>query len=243
MAIVTDVLAYQDGADSLEAYFAYDENVSGRRPVVLICHAWAGRDDFVEAKARELAKSGYLGVALDVYGQGILGQSREQNARLMQPFMSDRGKLRQRLLVGLAVAGTLPQADRDKIAVIGYCFGGLCALDLARSGADIRGAVSFHGLLGAPENVPRRPIKAKILVLHGRDDPMVPVDQVVALEDELSQAEVDWQIHVYGQTLHAFTNPAADDADFGTVYQADADRRSWLAMHHFLAEIFAVVPV
>ncbi|MDT8407062.1 MAG: dienelactone hydrolase family protein [Methylococcales bacterium] len=238
MRIVSDVLAYTDDNTALQAYVAYDAEIKGPMPTVLVCHAWAGRDGFVEAKARQLAELGYLGVALDVYGEGVLGQTPEQNTKLMQPFMADRGKLRQRLLAGLEAAVSLSQVDRQRIAAIGFCFGGLCVLDLARSGASLRGVVSFHGLLRAPEALANEAIQAKVLVLHGHDDPMVPVEDVVALETELTEAGVDWQVHVYGQTLHAFTNPQANDVDFGTVYQPDAERRSWQAMRHFLAEIF-----
>jgi dienelactone hydrolase len=133
----------------------------------------------------------------------------------------------------------LPWTDSGKIAAIGFCFGGLCVLDLARTGIDIQGVVSFHGLLGAPGNTAGNIIKAKVLVLHGNDDPLAPVEQVLAIEKELTAAKADWQLHSYGNTLHAFTNPLANDPSFGTVYQPDADRRSWQAMRNFLAEVFA----
>ncbi len=133
----------------------------------------------------------------------------------------------------------LPWVDDSKIAAIGFCFGGLCSLDLARTGANLKGVVSFHGLLGAPGNTEGNLIKAKILALHGHDDPMVPVEQVIAFEKEMTLAGADWQLHTFGNTMHAFTNPVANNPDFGTVYQPDADRRSWLAMQNFLAEIFA----
>ena len=122
---------------------------------------------------------------------------------------------------------------------MGFCFGGLCVLDLARSGADVKGVISFHGLFNAPENLPNEPIKAKVLALHGQDDPMVPPEQVAALQKEMTNAGVDWQIHAYGNTMHAFTNPEANDPGFGTVYNAGADKRSWIAMKNFFEEIFA----
>ncbi len=238
MSIVTTTVNYLDDETVLECFIAYDEAVQGQRPVVLISHAWAGRDAFVEEKAHKLADLGYVGVALDMYGKGVLGRNPEENARLMQPFIDDRHKLRQRILAAVSAVRLLPWADTDKIAAIGFCFGGLCVLDLARTGIDIRGVVSFHGLLMPPENIPTAEIKAKVLVLHGFDDPMVPVEQVIALQQELTRAGADWQLHSYGHTLHAFTNPVANDPDFGTVYQADADRRSWLSMRNFLQEIF-----
>ena len=239
MAIVENTLEYQDGDTMLEAFYAFDDSYQNRRPAVLISHAWLGRDSFVMDKARKLAGLGYLGFALDMYGKGILGKSRDENAQLMQPFMADRQKLQNRMQAALVTVKQLPQVDTSKIAAMGFCFGGLCVLDLARTGADIKGVVSFHGLLDKPENTQGVKIKAKILALHGRDDPMVPPDLVLNFQEEMTQAGADWQFISYGHTVHAFTNPVANDVDFGTVYQADADRRSWQAMQNFFAEIFA----
>lgn len=239
MAIVSNTVGYLDGDVALEGLFAYDDAIDGPRPLVLIHHAWGGRDGFVAEKAKCLAELGYLGFAADTYGRGVLGKTPEENAGLMQPFMADRAKLQQRLHAALAAAKLLPWADNGKIAAIGFCFGGLCALDLARSGADLRGVVSFHGLLVPPGNISNPQIKAKVLVLHGHDDPMAPPAQVQALQSELTRAGADWQVHSYGNTMHAFTNPVANNPGFGTVYQPLADRRSWQAMQNFLAEIFA----
>jgi dienelactone hydrolase len=239
MAIVSNVVDYLDEDVLLEAFFAYDDALEGRRPAVLISHAWGGRDEFVAEKARRLAELGYVGFALDMYGKGIRGGNPEENAKLMQPFMEDRAMLQKRIQAALYAVKLLPWVDDKKIAAIGFCFGGLCVLDLARTGADLRGIVSFHGLLGAPDNLTKPQIKAKILVLHGHDDPMGPVDQVIALEQELTAAGADWQLHAYGNTMHAFTNPVANDPGFGTVYNAAADKRSWYSMVGFLNEIFA----
>ncbi|MGZ5011727.1 MAG: dienelactone hydrolase family protein [Methylobacter sp.] len=238
MAIVSNTVAYMDGDVVLEAFFAFDDSLSGRRPAVLINHTWVGRDDFVAEKAKKLAALGYVGFAVDMYGKGVLGSDREENMRLMQPFMADRAMLQQRMKAALAAVKLMPWVDDSKIASIGFCFGGLCSLDLARTGVDIKGAVSFHGLLAAPENTQGNTIKAKVLVLHGHDDPMNPAEQVLAFEQEMTEAGADWQLHTYGHTMHAFTNPLANDPAFGTVYQPDADRRSWIAMQNFLAEIF-----
>lgn len=239
MAIVSNTVDYLDGDTLLEGFFAYDDAIAGMRPVVLIHHAWGGRDEFVANKAVKLAELGYLAFATDMYGKGVRGSSPEQNGQLMAPFMQDRAKLQQRLLAALATVKLMPWADNGKIAAMGFCFGGLCALDLARTGADLRGVVSFHGLLVAPDNLPEPQVKAKVLVLHGHDDPMVPPEQVLALQTEMTSAGADWQVHVYGGTMHAFTNPLANDPGFGTVYQATADKRSWQAMQNFLQEIFA----
>lgn len=239
MAIVSNTVDYLDGDDLLEGFFAFDDAIEGVRPVVLIHHAWGGRDEFVASKAKKLAELGYLAFAADMYGKGILGSSPEENAQLMQPFMQDRAKLQRRLHAALATVKLMPWADNARIAAMGFCFGGLCALDLARTGVDIRGVVSFHGLLSAPDNISMPQIKAKVLVLHGHDDPMGPPDQVLALQTELTEAGADWQLHSYGGTLHAFTNPLANDPGFGTVYHERADKRSWRAMQNFFEEIFA----
>ncbi|MDP2903821.1 MAG: dienelactone hydrolase family protein [Methylovulum sp.] len=239
MAIISNTVGYLDNGVLLEAFFAFDDAFSNRRPAVLINHAWGGRDAFVEEKAKQMAGLGYVGFAVDMYGKGILGTTPEENAALMQPFMNDRVMLQQRITSALAAVKLLPWVDDTNCAAIGYCFGGLCVLDLARTGADVKGVVSFHGLFGAPDNLKGQPIKAKVLALHGHDDPMVPVEQVIAFEKEMTEAGADWQLHAFGHTMHAFTNPVANNPGFGTVYQADADRRSWLAMKNFLAEIFA----
>lgn len=240
MTIISNTVNYLDGDVVLEGFFSYDNAIKGKRATVLINHAWGGRQSFVEEKALKLAEQGYFAFAVDMYGKGIVGNNNEECARLMQPFIDERSLVVSRMQAALCAVKLLPYVDAKKIAAIGFCFGGLCVLDLARSGADIKGVVSFHGLLGAAEpSQPAPPFNAKVLVLHGHNDPMVPIEQVLALQQELTQVGVDWQIHTYANTLHAFTNPAANDLTFGTVYQPDADRRSWLSMTNFLAEIFA----
>jgi len=239
MAIVSNTVGYLDGDLVLEAFFAFDDSLSGRRPAILINHTWAGRDDFVAEKAKKLAALGYVGFAVDMYGKGVLGSSIEENAQLMQPFMDNRLMLQKRMQAALYAVKLMPWVDDSKVAAIGFCFGGLCSLDLARTGADLKGVVSFHGLLGAPGNTQGNAIKAKILALHGHDDPLATADQVIAFEQEMTRTGADWQLHTYGNTQHAFTNPVANDPDRGMIYRPDADRRSWLAMENFLTEIFA----
>lgn len=239
MAIISNTVGYMDGDVLLEAFFAFDDALIGRRPAVLINHTWVGRDEFVAEKAIKLAELGYVGFAVDMYGKGVLGASPEQNSALMQPFMDDRLLLQKRIQAALYAVKLLPWVDDHNVAAIGFCFGGLCVLDLARSGSDLKGVVSFHGLLGAPTHPVAKPIKAKVLALHGHDDPLATPDQVLAFEQEMTLAGVDWQLQCYGHTAHAFTNPLANDPDHGMVYRARADSRSWLAMKTFLAEIFA----
>lgn len=157
----------------------------------------------------------------------------------MEPLMQDRQLLRERLLGSLQAASALNAVDGKKIAAIGFCFGGLCVLDLARSGADIKGVVSCHGLLGAPEIPCPKTLSSKVLALHGYDDPMVKPEAVNQFAQEMTEFKADWQIHMYGNTLHAFTNPLANDPAFGTVYNKVADERSWVATQNFLGELFA----
>ena len=238
MAIQHRLVEYTDGDTLLEGYLAYDDSISGPRPCVIIAHAWAGRTEFECEKTEKLAALGYVGFALDMYGKGVRGNSPEENGPLMQPFMENRPALQQRMTKALYVAGQQAEVNAEKIASMGFCFGGLCSLDLARTGADIVGAISFHGLFLAPGNTEGNKIKAKVLCLHGNDDPMVENDAVAALHNELTTAGVDWQIHAYGNTLHSFTNPEANMPDMGMQYNANADRRSWASLLNFLDEIF-----
>jgi dienelactone hydrolase len=239
MAIVSNTISYMDGDTVLEAFFAFDDALSERRPAVLVSHAWSGRDEFAANKAIKLAELGYVGFALDMYGKGVLGTTPEESMALMQPFMGNRALLQQRITAALRAVKLLPWVDDSKIAAIGFCFGGLCVLDLARTGVDIKGVVSFHGLLHIPENTPVHPIKAKVLALHGYDDPLATQNQVIDFQEEMNELDADWQLHSYGHTLHAFTNPMANNPDDGKLYDAVADRRSWLAMQNFFTEIFA----
>ncbi len=238
MTVRTREVEYYDGDTRLVGFLAWDDAVAGPRPGVLVSHMWGGREPFVCDKAKALAQMGYVGFALDMYGDARIGSGPDENARLMQPFLEDRALLQRRMLLALETVRNQPEVDDGQVAAIGFCFGGLCVLDLARTGAQLAGVVSFHGLLKPPGNTAGKRIVAKVLVLHGHDDPMVPVEDVVALETELTAAGADWQIHVYGHTLHAFTNPKANDPGFGTVYNPAADRRSWLAMQNFFQETF-----
>lgn len=238
MGIHTRNIEYKDGNVVMEAYMAWDDSASDPRPGVLISHAWGGRSAFEEGKAEMLAELGYVGFALDLYGKGKRGSSKEENAALMQPFVEDRSLLQRRMKLALDCLRRQKEVDSTRIAAMGFCFGGLCVLDLARSGADVLGVASFHGLLSKPGNTDGNRIQGKVLVLHGWDDPMATPEHVLALADELDAMGADWQIHAYGRTMHAFTNPAANDPDFGTVYNPAAERRSWQNLQLFLAEIF-----
>ncbi len=235
-----EIVEYRDSELVCEGYLAAPAKGAsggGKLPAILVAHAWGGQDDFARAKARALAELGYVGFAIDMYGKGRRGNTPEVCSALMQPFMDDRALLRRSMLAAVSAVRSHALVDAQRLAAIGFCFGGLCALDLARSGAPgVRGVVSFHGLLTPPNLGPQSPIAAKVLVLHGYDDPMAPPDAVLALAKELTDAGADWQIHAYGRTLHAFTNPVANAPEMGLRYDAAADRRSWAAMVEFLKE-------
>ena len=233
------LIEYTHDGVRLEGYMAWDENRTAPLPGVLVSHAWGGRGEFECEKARMLAGLGYCAFALDLYGRGVLGSGPAQNAQLMKPFVEDRAMLQSRLSAALATFGSQPEVDADRVAAIGFCFGGLCVLDLARIGAPLRGVVSLHGLFTPPGNTAGRRISAKVLALHGHDDPMVPVEMVQALERELTDAGADWQLHAYGGTMHAFTNPAANDPGHGTVFNPVAARRAWVVTKDFLDEVLA----
>jgi dienelactone hydrolase len=229
---------YHHGEHELHGFLAYDERVDTPRPAVLVAHDWSGRSELMCSKAKLLADMGYLGFALDMYGHGRVGITTDEKKALMDPFINDRQLLCDRLRAAYDAVIGMSEVDANRVAIIGFCFGGLCALDLARSGLEIKGAVSFHGLLSKPKDVPSSAIKAKILVLHGYDDPMVPPKQVNEFSQEMTEAKADWQIHTYGQVQHAFTNPEAHDMNAGLVYNDLAAKRSWQAMTQFFQEIF-----
>jgi dienelactone hydrolase len=231
-------IGYRDGDVELEGHLALPAYDTAKKPLVLVAHAWRGQSDFERAKAEALAALGYAGFALDVYGKGVLGSSPQENTALMAPLMGDRALLRRRLCAGLEAVCGHARVDASRVAAIGFCFGGLCVLDLARAGADLRGVVAFHGLLH-PSGLPPEPIRARVLALHGYDDPMAKPEQLLSFAKEMTEAGADWQVHAYGGTVHAFTNPEANDPERGTVFSARADARSWAAMRTFLAEALA----
>lgn len=234
--IKTIEVPYYDGKERLLAYAAYQDD-GQYKPAVLVAHTWAGRDQFVKHKAELLAQKGYVGFAIDVFGEAHCGSGPDENAKLIAPFKKNRAGLKKRLLAAFAAVKALPFVDHKRIAAVGYCFGGLCVLDLLRSGAEVAGVVSVHGLLGQPD-LPKNKTHGKALILHGHDDPMVPPEQILACQAELTEAKVDWQFHIYGHTSHAFTNPHANDPKLGTMYNKTADQRAKIAIDNFLAEIF-----
>ena len=230
-------IPYYDDDLELEGHLVYDDSQGGKRPAVLICHAIRGQDEFVLSKAEEMGKEGYVGFALDMYGKGLTFETIEDAGEIHDEFEKDRMKLRHRVNLGLSALSSQDVVDSDRIGAIGYCFGGMCALELARSGAAVRGVVSFHGLLDTRRMEDAQNIQCKVLALHGYEDPLTR-DQVEGFQQEMNQAAVDWQLHVYGGACHSFTNPAANQPERGLRYDPSANRRSWRAMMNFFQEIF-----
>ena len=236
-AIVSKPIEYKEGSTILEGLWVHDDSVKGKQPSVLVVHQWKGLGDYEKKRAEMLAKLGYNVFAVDIYGKGVRPDNPKDAAAEAGKYKSDRDLLRRRVTAGLDQLKQLPPTDPKRIAAIGYCFGGTTALELARSGADIAGIVSFHGGVGPA--APAKPIKARILACHGADDPFVPPDEVKAFEDEMRKAGVDWQLIAYGNSVHSFTDwGAGNENSKGAAYNEKADKRSWEAMKDFFAEIF-----
>lgn len=235
-----ETIEYRDGDTVLEGVAVYDTAQSGKRPGILVIHQWKGLGDYELKRAEMLAQLGYLAFCADIYGKGIRASNPQDASKLAGTYKSDRPLLRSRVNAGLDRLRQHPLAESTKIAAIGYCFGGTTVLELARSGANVAGVVSFHGGLNTPTPGDARRIKGRILALHGADDPFVPPAEVDAFQKEMRDAGVDWQFVSYGGAVHSFTDwGAGTDASKGAAYHPKADLRSWSAMKSFFAELFA----
>jgi len=239
-ALQHDVIEYRDGDTVLQGYMVRREEMKGEAPGILVIHDWNGLGDYEKKRADMLAELGFVAFALDIYGKGVRPTTPQESGAQAGKYRADRALLRRRAQAGLQVLRNSPLSDNNRLAAIGYCFGGGAALELARSGAEIRGVVSFHGNLDTPNANDAKNIKGSVLVLHGADDPHVPADQVAAFREEMRGAKVDWQLISYGNAVHAFTVPeAGNDPSTGVAYNEKADKRSWQAMQQFFGEIFA----
>jgi dienelactone hydrolase len=235
MTIIRRTILY----DGFESMAVLDDAAGGPLPGVLLFPNVLGTKDADFDYAERVAALGYAVLVADVYGAGKRTTRGDANPALyMNELNADRALLRDRVNGAHAVLKSLEEVDAARTAAIGFCFGGKCVLDLARSGADMAGGVSFHGVYDAPP-FPNAAITAKLLICHGWDDPIAPPDATVALARELTQAGCDWQIHAYGHTGHAFTDHAVNMPEKGLAYSADADRRSFRSMAEFLGELFA----
>jgi len=240
--VVTKTMEYKQGGTVLEGYLAYDSATSSqgvKKPGILIIHEWTGINDHIRQRAEMLAKLGYVAFAADIYGKGIRPVTPAEAAKTAGVYKNDRPLMRTRVAAGLETLKAQKLVDPQRISAIGYCFGGTTVLELARSGADIKGFVSFHGGLSTPTPQDAKNIRGKVLVLHGADDPYVKAEEVAAFQSEMRMAGVDWQFVSYGNAVHSFTNRAAGmDNSKGAAYNENADKRSWEEMKQFFAEIF-----
>ena len=237
--VVTKTVEYRQGDTVLEGYLAYDDAGPAKKPGVVVFHQWMGLTGYEKKRAEQLAALGYVAFAADLYGKGVRPANPKDAAAEAGKYRANRPLLRARAQAALAELRKQSNVQTDKIAAIGYCFGGGAALELARSGADVLGTVSFHGSLDTPTPQDAKNIRGKVLVLHGADDPNVPRAAVLALEDELTKGGVDWEVDLYSGTVHAFTQPdVGSDKSKGVAYNPEADRRSWARMKDFFAEIF-----
>ena len=229
---------YKEGDTVCEGLLVFDDQFQGKRPGVLIAHQWKGLTDYEKMRAEMLAKLGYVALCADVYGKGVRADNPKDAAALAGKYKNDRKLLRARINAALDFFRKQDRVNAQQIAAIGYCFGGTTVLELARSGADVKGIVSFHGGLSSPTPADANKIKGKVLALHGADDPFVPTDEVLAFQKEMRDAKVDWQFVSYGGAVHSFTEKAAgNDNSKGAAYNENADRRSWQAMKASFEEI------
>ncbi len=227
---------YLHETTTCEGFWAFDEGKSGKRPGILVAHEWSGLGDYVKKRCEMLAEMGYVAFAADIFGKGIRAKSYPECEQISKPYYEDRQLTRGRAQAALDCLKNHPLVDASKIVSIGYCFGGIVALELARSGADVKGTVAFHGQLSTPNPADAKNIKGKVLILHGAIDPVVPPAEIAAFEKEMEDAKVDWQLVAYGGAVHTFTNWNLPTTGMPAAYNEKADKRSWLAMKNFFAE-------
>ena len=237
--LVKKPIEYKQGDATLRGYLVYDDKTTDKRPGIVVVPEWWGLNDYVKHRAEQLAELGYVALAADIYGDGQTTEDPKEAGKIATRFREDRKLMRDRVTAALDTLKSQPQVDTTKTAAIGYCFGGTCVLELARSGANVNGVVSFHGALDTPAPAKSGDVKAKVLVLHGADDPMVPQDQVQSVEKEFKDAKVDVKVVQYPGAVHGFTNPEADKRGInGLGYNKEADEKSWTAMKEFFEQIF-----
>jgi dienelactone hydrolase len=237
-AIHTETVEYKQGDTTLEGVLVYDDAIQGKRPGVLVVHQWFGLTDYEKRRATMLAQLGYVAFCADIYGKDARPKDVNEAGAQAGKYKSDRQLLRARVNAALDVLKKNNLVDAKKIAAIGYCFGGTTVIELARSGAELNGIVSFHGGLDSPTPADGKNIKCKVLALAGADDPFQKPEDLTAFESEMRDNKVDWQIAFYGGAVHAFTQPDPGFVNAGAKYNEKADKRSWEAMKQFFAEIF-----
>lgn len=242
-AIQTKEVTYTGGGVTMKGFIAWDDALQGRRPGVLVVHEWWGHNDYARSRAKQLAALGYVAMAVDMYGDGRTADHPDNAMAFMQAATKDTKQTVARFLAAEKLLKKQKVTDPSRIAAIGYCFGGAVALNMARRGGDLRGVASFHGALGAWQPAKPGDVHAKLLVMTGGDDSMVPADAVAKFEDEMKAAKADYRVIVYPGAKHSFTNPAADgfakQFNMAVGYNAEADKASWAELETFLADVFA----
>lgn len=236
--IKKDTLSYKDNKSILEGQLVYDSTQTAPKPAVIIIHQWMGPTEHEYTQAQKLADMGYVAFVADIYGKDVRPKDTNEAGKLATTYKSDVPLFRKRIKAAIDIVAKDKKVDAKKIVVIGYCFGGTGALEAARAGFPIVGAVSFHGGLSTPKPQETKNIKAKLLVLHGAIDPYVPAKDVDGFMKEMNDAKADYQFVSYSGAVHAFTQKGAgDDITKGAAYNEPADRRSWLALKNFLSEL------
>lgn len=240
--VVTEEVEYTVGDDAFTGFLAYDAAVEGERPGVLVVHEWWGHNDYVRSRAVQLAELGYTALALDMYGSGKVADHPDNAQQFMEEALANPELMGERFREAKQLLEQQPATDADRIAAIGYCFGGAVVLNMARAGVDLDGVASFHGVLATEQAAEPDTVTARVLVLHGEADPLVPPEQVEAFKAEMDAAEVDYEFIGYPGVQHSFTNPGATEVgeQFGMplVYDEEADRHSWEALQAFLGSLW-----
>ena len=238
--IVCQNVEYKDGETALEGYLCFDNSNKNKKPGVVVMHEWNGIGDHVKMRCQKLAQLGYVAFAADIYGKGVRPTTVEEAMKQTAIYRNDIQLMRKRANLAFEEIKKNQFADIKNIATMGYCFGGGVALELARSGADLKGVVSFHGHLDTPNRDDGKNIKGKVLICHGADDRGVPLDSVLKFIDEMKNAGTNYEVDIYGGAVHAFTNVnSGNDPSRGVAYDKQADERSWEKMKEFFNEIFS----
>jgi dienelactone hydrolase len=237
--VQTQVISYQHGDVQLEGYLAWDDSITGKRPGVLVIHEWWGLNDYARDRSRQLAQLGYVAFAADMYGKEKVTGHPDQAGAWMKQVQANVSQWQARAIKGLAVLRSQDQVDPSNMAAIGYCFGGATVIQLAYSGEEIKGVVSFHGALPLPTGEQAARVKTRMLIAHGNADPFLKEDHIRKFRNALDKANVDWQMVLYAGARHSFTDPGADAHGMDALkYDQDADKRSWKHMQLFFDEIF-----
>ncbi len=238
-AVKSEVVEYKHGDVELGGFLVYDNLLKSKRPGILLVHEWWGMNKYAQSRAEQLVNLGYVVFVLDMYGKGVVTDKAKEAKELSTPFYEDRQLMKDRASAGLEILKNYKKVDPNKLGVVGYCFGGTVALELARSGADLDAVVSFHGGLSTPDSSGANNIRGDVLVLHGAADPFVPKEEVDNFVNEMNNADITWQLNQYSGAMHAFSNPEANVYKLdGVAYNYKADKRSWEAMRTFFYDIF-----